>query len=429
MTYWKVLVLSAGLVSSTAFSSPHVVDQVAAVVNHSVVLKSDADRMIQSIKNEAIKTGQSLPNKNVLYHQVLEQLIINSILLQKSKQLGLYVNDSQLQKAISKIAQQKKMSVSQLIRSLSDSGINYASYREMIRHNLMVLELRTNEVRRRFSIMPEEINSLVSYLEAQNSSNFVFKLSHILLPLSENLTQKEALNRENMAVQLVHQARTGSNFSKLVTDYSSGVQNLIEEDMGWRKLRDLPSLFSSFLMKANKGDIIGPIRSGMGWHILKVNDIDGKKKKISSHQVHVRHVFLRSSPVVSDSQLRSKLLQVSSEISNGRIFSQVEQDLYQDFQSEYNGGDLGWRGIEEFDDLFRNILVGLKNGEVSQPIHSDSGWHIVQLLDSRVIDITDMEQKEEAYQILLERKLPIATLDWIEDERHFAYVKICDENN
>ncbi|VFP88798.1 peptidylprolyl isomerase SurA [Candidatus Erwinia haradaeae] len=429
MTYWKVLIFGAGLISSTVFSSPQVVDQIVAVVNNSVVLKSDVDSMIQFFNNEAIKTGKKLPENNVLYHHVLEQLIINNILLQKAKQLGFHINDSKIDDTIYKIAKQQKMNVSQFIRSLSDSGINYNAYYERIRNNLMVLDLRANEVRRRFSILPQEINSLASYLELQNNSKAVFKLSHILFPLSEHLTQKEALSRESIVSQLVKRLKNGSHLDQLITAYSSDMLSLTEEDMGWRTIKELPSLFSTFLIKAHKGDVIGPIKSGIGWHVLKVNDIHGNQQRILSKEVYIRDIFIKSSPILSDAQIRAKLLKISSVINNSKMFRQVTQGISQDFPSEYNSRDLGWRPIEEFEDVFQNMFAGLKNSQVSKPIHSDSGWHIIQLLDSRVVDRTDMAQKEQAYQLLLARKLPIATLSWMEDERDSAYVKIHDQNN
>ncbi|EXU75866.1 peptidylprolyl isomerase SurA [Erwinia mallotivora] len=429
MKNWRMLILSAALTASTAFAAPQVVDKVAAVVNNGVVLESDVDGMMQSVKSQAQEAGQQLPDDKTLRHQIVERLVMDNILLQMAKQGGIQIQDAQVDQAIANIAQQNKMTVDQLRSRLAYDGMNYATYREQIRKEMTIAEVRNNEVRRRITILPQEVDSLAKQVSSQNSEAAELNLSHILLPLPENPTQQQVDDQEKLANQLVSEAKNGGDFGKLAITYSADPQALKGGNMGWGRIQELPSLFAQALITAKKGDIIGPIRSGVGFHILKVNDIRGDNQSISVTEVHARHILLKPSPVMTDDQARQKLEQIAADINSGKTtFAQAAKNISEDPGSANQGGDLGWSSPEVFHPAFRDALLKLNKGQMSGPVHSSFGWHLIQMMDTRQVDKTDAAQKERAYRLLFNRKFAEEAQTWMQEQRASAYVKILDGN-
>ncbi|CAK9886076.1 MAG: Chaperone SurA [Candidatus Erwinia impunctatus] len=427
MKNWRMLILGAALSVSTVFAAPQVMNKVAAVVNNGVVLESDVDKMMQSVKGQAEQVGQQLPDDNTLRHQVIERLVMDTIVLQMAKQAGVVVSDGQVYQAISDIAAQNNMTPDQLRTRLSYAGMNYAIYREQIRREMLISEVRNNEVRRRITILPQEVDSLVQQISAQNSANAELNLSHILLALPENPTQQQVDEQQNLANDLVRQLKNGASFSKLAIAHSSDPQALKGGNMGWGRIQELPTLLADAVALAKKGDIIGPVRSGVGFHIIKVNDLRGESKSIAVTEVHARHILLKVSPIMSDDEARQKLLQVAADIRSGKVsFEQEARLLSQDPGSSNQGGDLGWNSPEVYDPAFRDAILRLKKGEISAPVHTSFGWHLIQLLDTRQVDKTGAAQKEQAYRLLFNRKFAEEAQSWMQEQRASAYVKIID---
>ncbi len=429
MKNWRMLILGAAMFASTAFAAPQVVDKVAAVVNNGVVLESDVDNMMRTVKSQAQQAGQQLPDDKTLRHQILERQIVDSIILQMGEKAGLQINDQQLDQAIQNIAAQNRMSVDQLRSRLAYDGMNYNSYRAQIRKEMLISEIRNNEVRRRVTILPQEVDTLATQIGSQNSQGTELNISQILLPLPENPTQQQVDDQEALARQLVGEIKGGADFGKLAVTYSADPQALKGGNMGWGKIEELPTLFSQALSSAKKGDVVGPIRSGVGFHILKVNDLRGESKNISVTEVHARHILLKPSPILNDQQAREKIAQIAADIKSGKItFAAAAKQFSDDPGSANQGGDLGWASADIYDPAFRDALLKLHKGEVSAPVHSSFGWHLIQLLDTRQVDKTDAAQKERAYRLLFNRKFAEEAQTWMQEQRAGAYVKILDGN-
>lgn len=430
MKNWRTLTLGMVLCANTAFAAPQVVDKVVAIVDNGVVLESDVDGMMKSVKLNAQQADQPLPDDATLRQQVLERLIMDNVQLQMAKRMGITIPDSELDNAINGIAQQNRMSTQQLIRRLTADGLDYKTYRAQIRKEMLLSEVRNNEVRRRITILPQEVDALTKQISNQNSGETAVNLSHILLPLSENPTQQQVSEAQQQANLLVQQLRQGANFAKLAATYSADPQALKGGEMGWGRLQELPTLFAEALQSAKKGDIVGPIRSGVGFHILRVNDLRGDQANVSVTEVHARHILLRTSPVMSDAQAQAKLEALAAQIKSGQTtFAQAAQENSQDPGSAQKAGDLGWALPSSYDPAFRDALMKLNNGEMSQPVHSSFGWHLIQRVDSRQVDRTDEAQKEQAYRMLFNRKFAEEAQTWLQEQRAAAYVKLLDNND
>lgn len=429
MKNWRTLILGLVVCANTAFAAPQEVDKVAAVVDNGVVLESDVNTLLQSVKLNAQQAGQQLPDDKTLRHQILERLIMDNIQLQMAKKMGINVSDADLDKAIGNIAAQNKMSIDQMRSRLAYEGLNYNTYRSQIRKEMLISEVRNNEVRRRVTILPQEVDSLATQVGAQNGSDTEMNISHILIPLPENPTQAQVDDAEALAKQLMGEINGGADFGKLAISYSADSQALKGGNMGWGKIEELPTLFSQALSTAKKGDIVGPIRSGVGFHILKVNDLRGESKSISVTEVHARHILLKPSPILTDAQAQAKIEQIAADIKSGKTtFAAAAKQFSDDPGSANQGGDLGWASPEIYDPAFRDALLKLQKGQVSQPVHSSFGWHLIQLLDTRQVDKTDAAQKERAYRMLFNRKFAEEAQTWMQEQRASAYVKILDNN-
>ncbi|WOZ76806.1 peptidylprolyl isomerase SurA [Kosakonia sacchari] len=425
MKNWKTLLLGIAMVANTSFAAPQVVDKVAAVVNNGVVLESDVDGLMQSVKANAGQAGQQLPDDATLRHQILERLIMDQIILQMGTKMGVKVTDEQLDAAIADIAKQNNMTMDQMRSRLAYDGVNFSTYRNQIRKEMIISEVRNSEVRRRVTVLPQEVEALAQQVGNQNDASTELNLSHILVPLPENPTSDQVNEAENQARSIVEQARNGGDFGKLAITYSADQQALKGGQMGWGRIQELPSIFAQALSTAKKGDVIGPIRSGVGFHILKVNDLRGQTQSISVTEVHARHILLKPSPIMSDDQARVKLEQIAADIKSGKTtFANAAKEFSQDPGSANQGGDLGWASADIYDPAFRDALMKLKRGQMSGPVHSSFGWHLIEMLDSRNVDKTDAAQKDRAYRMLMNRKFSEEAATWMQEQRASAYVKI-----
>ncbi|EIU8289603.1 peptidylprolyl isomerase SurA [Shigella flexneri] len=424
MKNWKTLLLGIAMIANTSFAAPQVVDKVAAVVNNGVVLESDVDGLMQSVKLNAAQARQQLPDDATLRHQIMERLIMDQIILQMGQKMGVKISDEQLDQAIANIAKQNNMTLDQMRSRLAYDGLNYNTYRNQIRKEMIISEVRNNEVRRRITILPQEVESLAQQVGNQNDASTELNLSHILIPLPENPTSDQVNEAESQARAIVDQARNGADFGKLAIAHSADQQALNGGQMGWGRIQELPGIFAQALSTAKKGDIVGPIRSGVGFHILKVNDLRGESKNISVTEVHARHILLKPSPIMTDEQARVKLEQIAADIKSGKTtFAAAAKEFSQD-PSANQGGDLGWATPDIFDPAFRDALTRLNKGQMSAPVHSSFGWHLIELLDTRNVDKTDAAQKDRAYRMLMNRKFSEEAASWMQEQRASAYVKI-----
>ncbi|EMD9272787.1 peptidylprolyl isomerase SurA [Cronobacter malonaticus] len=425
MKNWKTLLLGITLVVNTSFAAPQVVDKVAAVVNNGVVLESDVDGLMQSVKLNANQAGQQLPDDSTLRHQILERLIMDQIMLQMGQKMGVKISDDQLDQAIANIAKQNNMTLDQMRSRLAYDGLNYNTYRAQIRKEMIISEVRNSEVRRRVTILPQEVETLAEQVGNQNDASTELNLSHILIPLPENPTADQVSEAEAQARSIIDQARNGGDFSKLAITYSADQQALKGGQMGWGRIQELPSVFAQALSTAKKGDVIGPIRSGVGFHIIKVNDLRGQSQTVSVTEVHARHILLKPSPIMTDQQARQKLEEIAADIKSGKTtFAQAAREFSQDPGSANQGGDLGWAAADVYDPAFRDALMNLSKGQMSTPVHSSFGWHLIELLDTRKSDRTDAAQKDRAYRMLFNRKFSEEAATWMQEQRASAYVKI-----
>ncbi|WP_392567054.1 peptidylprolyl isomerase SurA [Utexia brackfieldae] len=427
--YIKFFCLAISLCSTALVSaSPKIVDRVAAVVNNDVVLESSVNDMIKTVKSG--NSAENLPDNATLRQQILDRLINDTLILQQANKAQVSITDSDVDNAINDIAKQNRISLQELKSHLARAGINFARYRNRIRSEMAIEDIRMNEVRRRIAISPSEVDALAKVIAEKPNENIDVNISHILISIPDSPTKQQLADAQNKANTVIQKLRAGESFSRLAATYSNDDQAFSGGSLGWKKINELPSLFEEPLIRAQKGDIVGPIRSGVGFHILKVNDTRAQvKKSLTVTEVNARHILLKTNLIFDDQQAQEKLNRIRDDIlSNKTTFDAAAKAYSEDPGSKDKGGELGWSMPDRYDESFKRALLSLKKGEISVPIKSAFGWHIIQLLDTRQSDKTDLAQKDQAYRMIFNRKFGEEAQVWVQELRADAYINIIDDN-
>lgn len=410
-------------------AAPKVVDGVAAIVNNNVILQSDIDEMLQNVK--ASTDPQNLPDDKALRHQIIERLINENLILQQAAKLNIKISEDDITEAIKSIAQKNNMTINDLRGYLASVGMSYNSYRHKISKELLIEQARMNIIKQRIMISDREVNNLANEIAKQPNKNREVNISHILIALPESPSKKQIEDANTKAQNIVDRLKKGESFAKLAATYSNDEKALEGGKMGWHKLNELPSIFEERLVRAQKNDIIGPIRSGVGFHILKVEGNHSEAPKIITiKEVNARHILIKTNVLVTDEIAKNKIQEIRQSIVNGSTSFASAAKLYsEDPGSADNGGELGWNNPNNFDSNFRAALLRLNKGEISQPVKSSYGWHLIQLMDSRNVDKTEDAKKDQAYRLIFNRKFGEELQVWIQELKGDAYIKIMGDDN
>ncbi len=410
-------------------AAPKVVDGVAAIVNNNVILQSDIDEMLQNVK--ASTDPQNLPDDKALRHQIIERLINENLILQQAAKLNIKISEDDITEAIKSIAQKNNMTINDLRGYLASVGMSYNSYRHKISKELLIEQARMNIIKQRIMISDREVNNLANEIAKQPNKNREVNISHILIALPESPSKKQIEDANTKAQNIVDRLKKGESFAKLAATYSNDEKALEGGKMGWHKLNELPSIFEERLVRAQKNDIIGPIRSGVGFHILKVEGNHSEAPKIITiKEVNARHILIKTNVLVTDEIAKNKIQEIRQSIVNGSTSFASAAKLYsEDPGSADNGGELGWNNPNNFDSNFRAALLRLSKGEISQPVKSSYGWHLIQLMDSRNVDKTEDAKKDQAYRLIFNRKFGEELQVWIQELKGDAYIKIMGDDN
>jgi len=397
-------------------------DRIAAVVNDGLVLRSELDAQVQAVTKRLQEQKVALPAQNVLYSQVLDRLILQEIEAQRAKRLGLTISDEQLNGALQEIAARNKIPFDQLPTTLQSQGIDYKQYRESMRKELTLSELRQRDVITHIIVTPHEIDQ---FLERQDSAaaNDQFNVSHILLSLPAAATPQQLAEITKKADDIAARATKGEDFGELAIANSNSQTALDGGQLGWRKGSQLPQFILDLVTKMKPGEVSEPIRTPSGFHIVKLNDRRSGEAQVIINQIHVRHILLKPNELDDDATVREKLAKIRQRILNGEDFAGIASTTSQDPGSAPDGGDLGWTGPGTFVPEFDKAIADLKPDEISEPFKTRYGWHIVQMLGTRTYDSTADVRRQRAFAQIRESKADEETELWLRRLRDEAFVE------
>ncbi|MGX9419401.1 peptidylprolyl isomerase SurA [Vibrio sp. WJH972] len=424
MKFCKYLIVSLLAFNHAAtVAAPIELDRISVIVNNQSILKSDIDNAIKLVKVNAQSEAQSLPADSVLEQQVIDKLISDSLQKQEADRIGVKIDDSRLNLALENIAKNNNQSIDQLIASINDAGVSYEAYRDGIRNEVAASEARNALVRRRINILPAEVDSLSDMLSQKTSATTQYKISHILLrPESE----QDFSDAEALAKNILKQLDSGTSFETLALTYSKGPKALNGGEWDWMRKEEMPTIFADQIKVQGKNAIIGPFRSGVGVHILKVKDVQGLET-VAVTEINSRHILIKPSIILSDEGAQQELHRIRGDIMSGKsTFAQMAAQYSQDPGSAAKQGELGYQTSSIFVPEFKHKIETLAVGKISEPFKTVHGWHIVEVLGHRQVDRTDSALKNKAYQILFNRKFNEESEAWIQELKASAFIEVVE---
>jgi len=410
----------------TALAAPNTrivpVDRIVAVVNDEVITQNDLNERVNLVIRQLQRQGGQIPPSDQLSRQILERMINDSVQLQLAKENGIKVDDPTLDKTIERIAQENNLSMTEFRAALDRDGVKYPRFREDIRHEILLARLREREVENGIVVTDAEVDTELARESKEASSDSEFRLAHVLVMVPQQATPEQIEQRHRRAVLALSELRRGANFAQVAATYSYAPDALQGGNLGWRPAARLPQLFQETLEKLQPGEVSDILRSPNGFHIVKLLEKRGKAAAGGVQQTHVRHILVRAREGLSEAEARERLKKLRAQIESGADFAEVAKNNSED-SSASKGGDLGWVAPGDTVPEFERVMNSLKDGEVSEPIQTPFGWHLVQVLGRRSDEMSPDRKRIAARQSIRARKADEAYQDWLRQARDRAFVE------
>ncbi len=420
-----ILAGAAGAQTRELSTSGVAIDRVIAIVNDGIVLQSQLDNQTILIMDRLRGQGTQLPPPDVIRQQVLERLVLQEIQVQRATRLGVQVPDEMLNEALRDVAKRNSIPFEQMPLALADQGVDYASYRDEMRREIMLSLLRQRDVLPRIYVSPRELDQALERQAGQADENAEFDVSHILLSLPESATSDQMANVEGLAREIHTRARAGEDFGQLALAYSQAQTALERGKLGWRRMGQLPQFIAELVGKMQSGEVSEPVRTPTGFHLVRLDETrGGASGPMLVEQIHARHILMRPNEVQDDATTRLRLAAVRNRILAGEDFGALASVTSEDPGSASRGGDLGWSSPGTFDPEFETALAALEPDQISEPFRSQFGWHIVQMLGRRTHDQSDEVRRQRVLTALRESKVDEETELWLRRLRDDAFVEI-----
>ncbi|HUL90906.1 MAG TPA: peptidylprolyl isomerase [Burkholderiales bacterium] len=423
-----LIVCSAALAQGARTDQPastriDLLDRIVAIVNKEVITQFELTDRIERVQKELRRRGTSNVSRSELEHQVLERLVVEKVQLQYARETGMRVDDLELDRTVNRVAENNKLSLTEFRQRLESDAIPFDRFREELRNEILLTRLRDREVMSKLAVSESEIDNLILEQGEKKEIGTEFNLAHILVRVPEQATPAQVEARRARADEVLRRLKDGTDFAQLAATYSDAPDALQGGVIGWRSRERLPELFVEALTGLSVGGVSGVFRSPAGFHVIKLLEMRGAGAPMLVEQAHVRHILVRTNDLVSENEAKRKLLSLRERIVNGVDFSELAR-LNSDDGSASRGGDLGWVYPGDTVPEFERAFAELKLMEVSQPVKSPFGWHLIQVLERRTADVSSERKRVEARKALLDRKGDEAYQEWLRQLRDRAYVEL-----
>jgi len=407
---------------STAPKSVVTVDRIVAVVNDEVITQNELAERTRLVAGQLQRGGGQLPPPDTLQRQVLERMINDLVQVQLAKETGVKIDEAVVEKTIQRIADDNNMSMTAFRQTLERDGVRYARFREDMRNELILARLREREVENAVVVTDAEVETELARAAKERGGDTEYQLQHVLVMVPQQATPEQIEARRRRALQALSELRKGTTFAEISATYSDAPDALQGGNLGWRAAGRLPTLFLDALEKLQPGEVSDILRSPNGFHIVKLLEKRGKDKAAAITQTHTRHILIRTKEGVSDSDARERLARLRERIAAGEDFAELAR-VHSEDGTATKGGDLGWISPGETVPEFERAMNALRDGEMSPPVQSPFGWHVVQVLERRSEQVSDERKKLAARQTVRSRKADEAFQDWLRQTRDRAFVE------
>jgi peptidyl-prolyl cis-trans isomerase SurA len=397
------------------------VDRIVAVVNNDVITGTELDEQIKIVKAQLRQQRIALPPDDVLKKQVLERMVIEQIQLQLAHDTSIVVDDDSLNQAISGIAAQNRLSLADFRQALQQEGYDFGKFRENIRKEMILVRLRQQNVDSHVMVSDQEIQNFLATQRHQGQGADEYHLAHILVALPDNATPDQVRAARDKAQSVLDRLKAGEDFGTVAISVSDGQQALKGGDLGWRKASEVPTIFADVVPHMKDGEISDVIRSPSGFHIIKLLEHQSAARHMVT-QTHARHILIKTNDLIDDRQAEETLRVLRARVQAGESFEELSRTSSEDTLTAGKGGDLGWLEPGQTAPEFEQAMDALKPGEISEPVKTRFGWHIIQVVDRRQHDDTEEYTRDSAREAIYRRKAEEEQADWLRRLRQDAYV-------
>lgn len=402
--------------------APQAIDRIVAIVDNDVITESELNDRIETVKLQLRRQGMQMPSGATLQKQILERAVLEQIQLQLAESNGIRIDDETLNQAISGIASQNNMTLEEFRNALQNDGFDFVKFREDIRKEITLRRLRQQYVDSRINITEQEVDSFLATQRRQGNGSDEYHIGHILVALPEAATPEQIQLAQAHAEELMNQLKAGADFRQIAISSSDGQQALNGGDLGWRKAGELPTLFAELVPNMKTGEISNLTRSPSGFHIIKLFDHRTSQQHIVT-QTQARHILVRLSALTTDEKAKEILTEAKQRIVAGEDFATVARNISEDKATASSGGDLGWVEPGQMIPDFEAAMDKLSPGEISDPVKTRFGWHLIQVQERREYDDTEEFTRDKARDAIYQRRIEEGTDEWLRRLRDEAYVE------
>lgn len=402
-------------------------DKVVAVVNDNVITESELNSQIEILRQQITAKNMALPSEKVLRKQVLQHLIDVDIQLQLAKRNEITIDSTELNEAISKIAENNKISLTRLREEIVKQGLSWEDYRENIRKEMLMNRLQQRAVGKEVVVSSQQVEDYLKTASHKENTNQTYHLQNIVIPLPEEPTTEQLSKAKEKARVLLAKINKGDDFNRMAIAESSGEYALEGGDLGERHLAELPEIFAQKVIVMKVGDVAGPIRTGNGFQLIKLVAMGGEDGTHLVVKTHVRHILLKQDMSMTTQEAKRQVNNLYEQLKSGKDFALMAKQYSLDAASAVKGGDLGWVTPDELVVPFAEAMNALPLKTISKPVKSQFGWHLIEVLERKTVDDSKSFQQQQVRQFLQERKFAEAVQNWQQHLRTDAYVKIMDK--
>lgn len=427
--YKKIALIGILLAAVSVVQAKQLLDKVVAIVNNGVITSSELDKQVALTKKQLSAQRIQLPPDNVLRKQVLQHLIDVDLQMQMAKQNGLTVDDTELNQALERIAAANHATLAQLREEITRQGMKWDEYRESIRKEILLSNLQQKAVGREVMITNEQVEQFLK-TEGElpvDRSNFTYHLQNIVIPLSDEPTPQQIQKARDIAARLLARVKKGADFATLPVEQSSNDVILEGNDLGERHLAELPELFAKEVITMKAGQVAGPLRAGNGFQLIKLVKIGGDTQHHIVTLTHVRHILLKPDASMLPEDAKKQVNNLYQQLKSGKDFAAMAKRYSLDTASAVKGGDLGWISPGETVPEFEKMMDKLPVNQVSKPVKTQFGWHLIEVLGRKQQDDSVVFKKQQIRQFLHQRKFAEAVRNWQQHIRTDAYINIVEK--
>jgi peptidyl-prolyl cis-trans isomerase SurA len=398
-------------------------DRIVAIVDQTVVTEQELESRITTVTAQLKKQGTELPAESILRKQILERLITDTLQIQYAAQTGLKVDDNQLDKTIERIAEQNQMTLTEFSEALAKDGVSMRKFRSDIRNEITIARLREREVDGRVNVTESEIDNFLTSQAANTENQDEFEISHILIRTPEEGATEDVQKAKAKVDVAVKELNTGKSFAEVSASFSDAPNALEGGKLGWKSGTQMPALFLDALKTMQVGELSQPLRSPNGFHVLKLTNKRGGNSPLVIQQTHSRHILIKLSEIMSEKEGKQKMDNIKERLDNGEKFEVLARQYSEDSTAS-NGGDLGWINPGDTVPQFEKAMNELKDNQISPPVRTQFGWHVIQVIERRSQDMSKEAARLKARQEIRAKKADEAYQDWIRELRDRAYVEL-----